>query len=149
MALSIMSGPKKIIDLDPSTDVLKKGVAYNFNGKIWHTEPVGCIQCIDEFEQDEEATEKPRRTISYEDSDGTENFLCMKHGECEAVKYSIVKKYTICIADYKREDEVRLDDTMLFPLSMSAADREILIVKMLDEQEEEEQNESVIPSDDE
>jgi len=143
MALSLMTGPRKIIDLNPDeTPQLKLGVAYQYRGRIWQTEKIGCVQCLDDYEQeakaneDEDAGERPRRTLSYADEGGNEHFLCMKHGPIESVNYSIVKKYEIVIGDFRREDEVRLDDIMLFPVSMVGEEREAFIMRMLDEQEE-------------
>lgn len=151
MALLSMSGPRKIIDLNPDATELKPGVAYAWQGKVWRPEPVGCVTCIEEHNEEfgDEDVDQPCRTISYEDEDGKEHFTCLKHGECEAIPYSITKHYAIVIAGIKREDEVKLEDVLLFPTAMSLEDREALIMKMIAEQVEIEDKAGPVPGDDE
>lgn len=136
-----MSGPRKIIDLDGvplHKWRLENGAMHVFKGRSWSKEPVGCILCIEEKGPE-------HSTLSYEDASGKEQFLCMTHGDLEEVPYSSVKTYTFRIGNIVRENEVKLEDSMLFPRSMSAKERDELITSMMDEEEEAEQAAGAFP----
>lgn len=142
-AALVMSGPKKIIELEgkePSRWRIEDGALHLWNGKLWSKELVGCVQCVEKEGND-------HITFSRSDNEGEEHFHCMEHGLLDEVKYSMVKQYTVTIGGIVRTGEQSAEDTMLFPSSMSTNEKTSLIKTILDEMEEDEEEAGLHPED--
>lgn len=139
-----MSGPSKIIELDGkerSKWRVEEGAMHLWEGKLWRKDVVGCVLCVEEEGND-------YITFSRIDKDEVEHCHCVTHGALDEVKYEMVKQYTVTIGGVVREGEERVEDSMLFPASMSTEEKDELINKLLDEADREE-NASLDPVDDE
>jgi hypothetical protein len=135
-AVFAMTGPTKIIELDGkerSKWRIEDDALHLWNGKLWRKEAVGCVKCVEKEGVDFMTFSRPEG-----EKDEDEHFHCMEHGPLEEVKYSMVKKYTVTIGGVVREGEQSIKDSMLFPADMSSDDRTLLIEKLLDEADKEE-----------
>lgn len=126
-------GPRRTVELDDDSAeewVLDSCSAYIWEGRLWRKDIVGCVLCV---EADKSST------LVRTDDDGQEHFVCQQHGPLGELKYEMVKQYTVTIGGVVREGEERVNDSMLFPASMSAEEKDDLINKLLDEADREEQ----------
>jgi hypothetical protein len=141
MAVTALSGPKKIIELDGKPQEswrLDPKALHLWNGKLWKLEAHGCLLCAqDELEG--------RVTFSHQDDSDEEHYWCMRHGALTEVSYSMVKNYTVTIGGVTRSGEESIEDVMLFPSSMSAAEQNKIIEGLLDETEAEEKESGAAP----
>lgn len=135
MAVTDLSGPRKVVDLDSIPREkwsIDRNAVHIFKGKLRKCEPVGCVLCVDN-DQDTHVT--------FSDADSeTETgsgFYCVTHGDLVEVPYTLVRTCTIAIGDITREIRHEDSDSMLFPVNMTDDERRKLIDKMLDESEEE------------
>jgi hypothetical protein len=143
-AVLAMSGPTKIIELDGkprSKWRIEEGAMHLWEGKLWRKDVVGCVLCVEQEGND-------YITFARTDDDGAEHCHCVEHGPLDEVKYSMVKQYTVTIGGVVREGEEVVNDSMLFPASMSTEEKDELINKLLDEADREENGEAD-PLDDE
>ena len=139
-----MSGPSKIIELDGKPRAkwrIEEGAMHLWEGKLWRKDVVGCVLCVEQEGND-------YITFSRTDDEGAEHCHCVEHGPLDEVPYSMVKQYTVTIGGVVREGEEVVKDSMLFPSSMSAEEKDELINKLLDEADREENGEAD-PLDDE
>jgi len=134
-----MSGPTKIIELDGkpcSKWRIEEDAMHLWEGKLWRKDVVGCVLCVE--------NEGPEHTtFARTDEDGVEHCSCVKHGPLSEVKYKMVKQYTVTIGGVVREGEEVVNDSMLFPASMSEDEKDDLINRLLDEADREENGESL------
>ena len=150
-AFQSVSGPTKIIELDGkprSQWRVEEDALHLWEGKLWRREAVGCVLCVEE-EGIDHTTFSRTEVSAGDDGEETkcEHFHCMKHGALDEVKYEMVKKYTVTIGGVVRDGEVSVEDSMLFPTSMSQDERVELINKLLDEADEEEKDAGASPED--
>lgn len=133
-AILAMSGPSKIIELDGkprSKWRIEEGAMHLWEGKLWRKDVVGCVLCVEHEGND-------YITFARTDDDGAEHCHCVEHGPLEEVKYEMVKTYVVTIGGVVREGEERVEDSMLFPASMSTEEKDELINNLLDEADREE-----------
>lgn len=119
-----MSGPRKIIELDESVDSarVETGAVHLWKDKLWRLEAVGCVLCV----EDEDSV-----TLSEVDDEG--KCHCSIHGELAEVPYVMAKTWTVRIGDVQEEGSDRVEDSMLFPVSMSTEERDVLVRKYLED----------------
>ena len=131
--------PMKIIELTSRNSNAAKpdrNAVYAFEGKIWKWQPVGCVCCLQEDEDD-------FRYQTIVDEEG--NAYCMEHGNLQKVVYQVVRNYKIRIGEKVREGKLVKNDHLLIPANFSEEDKGALLDEALDEtvQLEEEEFEGV------
>lgn len=137
------SRPMKIIELDGIPRRrwrIEPNAVYLWKGRLWRKEPVGCVLCCDEDDND-------HLTFASAESRWPSTFVCMQHGELYEVAFEVEKRYTITLGDSYREGEERVNDTMLFPAEMTLSQRTELIERLLDEAQEHEGEPELVPTD--
>lgn len=133
MAVTALSGPRKIIELDGKPQQswhLDSTAVHLWKGKLWAWEQIGCILCIEE-------EGIPHETLSSAEGEEKE-YCCMEHGPLQRVEYSMEKKFKVTLGGVTRDGFEEITDMMLFPQSMSAEEKTALINRLLDEIDEEE-----------
>ena len=128
MAVTALSGPRKIVELDEDLDSTKvePGAHHLWKGKLWNVEAIGCVLCVDS-----------ENAVTFSDVEDDDKCHCSVHGPLLEVPYIMVKQWTITIGDVEDKGEDRVEDSMLFPVSMPTDERDALVRKYLEDAKKE------------
>lgn len=104
---------------------------YLVDGEIWEWEPIGCLVCAE--------AEAPSRSFKKRDDEDT--VRCLVHGPLLQVPYVVRKEYTIRIGALERTDSDTVEDELLIPASMSPAEQQRTLERLMDAAEADAQSE--------
>lgn len=121
-----MSGPKRIIEHeeDPSTWKVDKNALHLRAGRLWKYMPVGCVCCVD--------SPDPKAKTFQSDED-EQLFVCGVHGPLEVVPYRSTRQYVVTIGELRVEGDQTLEDSFLFPRSLTPEKRKEMLQNLMDD----------------
>lgn len=125
---AIRPRPRDIIDLDALPEWAwspRPDAAHLYQGRLWLLPEAGCVEC---------AGEETARTLR--GLDDADQFVCLTHGPLTPVPFVLERRYTVTLGGVTRSGMAEEHDFLLFPASMTAAERNRLIARILDETEE-------------
>lgn len=141
--MGIMSGPRKIIDLDgtPESDwKVEPQAAHLYAGKLWASEVAGCVLCV-------EAERHDAKGQTLRDTDDDHKFICLTHGALEEVPFSIKREFVIKIGEFEKTGVQEVNDVILIPKNLTTEEKESLYARLVDAAADVEQKEDLLADD--
>jgi hypothetical protein len=137
---SLFVGPRRAVYLDGiprSRWRVPAGSVALFDRRRWAVEPGGCVLCL-------EAEDPAVFTLAAEDD---ARFLCTVHGDLEELPYVVRRTSETTLGTARRQAEDGFEDSLLFPVAMSAQERAELVDRILDECQSRQEDEGPLPGD--